>query len=104
MKFKQLEWYKKLIIVGVLLIGVFNPLSLIFITSGIDVAVMALSDALQAGLIFTMGYFYVPVGIGALSIVLGIGVHLGARENQKVAKLKSLKNKKTESAGKYLTV
>lgn len=103
MKLKNLEWYKKLIIVGVLLVGVFNPLSLIFITSGIDIAVMALSDALQAGLMFTMEYFYVPVGIGALAIVLGIGVHLGAREKQQVTKLKSLKNKKTESAGKFLT-
>ena len=101
---KNIKWYNKLIIIGSLLLLTINPLSLIFISSGIEIAVQMIGNALQSGITIAIEYIYIPMGLGAVLIFLGIGASMGANEKNNIAKLKSMKNKPTNKAGKYLEI
>jgi len=96
-RLRNIKWYTKLIVAGVLIIAVGNPLSLIFISSGIDLAVIAFGDLLQAGVVLGIDYSLYIVGVGVVAIILGGGAYLGSREKTTTAKYKSLKNKNTKT-------
>lgn len=93
---RNIKWYTKLIMAGVLIIAVGNPLSLIFISSGIDLAVIAFGDLLQASVALSIDYSVYIVGIGAVAVILGGGAYLGSREKTTAAKYKSLGHKNTK--------
>jgi len=96
-KLRNIKWYNKLMIAGVLIIAVGNSLSLILISSGIDIAVIAFGNLLQAGLSASIDYSLYIVGVGAVAIILGGGAYLGAREKKSTAKYKHLKTKNTKT-------
>lgn len=102
-KVKNMEWFYKLIVIGLLLIVVLNPLSLILISSGIDLAVQFIGNSLQTGVEYATEYALYPMGLGAVLILLGGGAYLGQRERSNTAKLKSMKKKPSQKAGEYLS-
>ena len=102
-RLRNIKWYTKLIVAGLLLIAVGNPLSLIFISSGIDLAVIAFGDLLQAGVVASIHYSLYIVGVGAVAIILGGGAYLGSREKTTTAKYKNLKHRSTKTP-EYLEV
>lgn len=103
-KLTNLAWYNKLMAAGVLLIVVLNPLSLILLSSGIDLAVAFIGDLLQAGFEFGAEYAIYPMGIGAVALLVGFGASLGANSKANSKKLKTMKKKPTQKAGEYLEV
>ncbi len=99
-RIKNMQWHTKLILLGLALILLLNPLSLIVLSSGIDITVVFIGDMLQQAIEFGTEYTLYPMGLGALLMVLGGGMYLGAREKNEVKRLESLKTRPTLKAGK----
>jgi len=92
---KGITVYKKIMFVGAVLVVVFNPLSVALWS---DVLVSAL-NWLSVQLI-TVSHYSVIIGI-TLLVVSGL-MFWDGRSKKNSAKLKKLKNKKTQSAGAFI--
>lgn len=93
-KLNKIEWYKWLVMVGVLLVITGNPLSLAFIADGVDIAILWLKDIVEAMFFYiNKGSFYI-MGAGLILATLGAGVMLGVDKERSTKKLKT---KKTSS-------
>jgi hypothetical protein len=102
LKLNRVKWYNKLIIGGVLLVALANPLSLVFIADGTDIAIVWLGQLVQLAFTYAVDFSPYIIGIGAVAIVLGFGASLGAKEKKTNYKLEKLKHKKTAKGGEFI--
>ena len=89
---------------GSLLLLVGNPLSLLFIADGINIAFLALADLVEAVFRLSVDYSPIFMAIGAVAIVLGIGMAWGKAQANQTKKLKKMKSQPTAKAGKFMEV
>jgi len=92
---KQFSLSKKLLVSGGVLVFVLNPLSLNILA---DVLVTSI-DWATVQLVFISNYVVV---FGMALLFTGFLVQYEYNRTKSIKKLKSLKNKNTESAGKYI--
>lgn len=89
---RKLSLYKKFLIAGSVLVGVFNPLSVVLwndaITTGLNFLAKQLVDISNYTVI-----------VGGTLIVVGFIMYLDQNNRKETARLKKLKHIKTEKAG-----
>lgn len=90
-----MKLYKKLMILGGVLVIVFNPLSVAVWNDALTTGL----NWLAAQLISISNY---TVIIGGTLLLVSFVVYLDGRSKKETKKLKELKNKKTAQAGDYL--
>lgn len=92
---KKLSLYKKFLIAGVVLVGVFNPLAVAFWSDGLVVAINFIAAELVAISQYT-------VIIGATLLFTSLVLYLDQRSKKETKRLKKLSHKSSAKAGEYL--
>lgn len=88
-KLNKIKLHTKLITAGAIFVAVGNPLSLVFIADGADIAVLWLGQIIQLLFMYAVqGSIYFVLG-GLLILVLGIGMKLGSDTTKATKKLKT---------------
>lgn len=87
--------YKKLLIIGAVLVGIFNPLSVALWNDALTTGL----NWLAAQLISISNY---TVIIGGTLMVVSFVLYWDGRSKKNSAKLKKLKTQKTSKAGQYI--
>ena len=90
-----MQLYKKVLILGAILVGVFNPLSIALWSDALVLVINFITTQLAL-------YSNYTVVVGATLLIIGAILWNDNRSKKETKRLKKLKAKKTQSAGQFI--
>jgi hypothetical protein len=90
-----MQLYKKVLILGAILVGVFNPLSIALWSDALVIAINFVTTQLAL-------YSNYTVVVGATLLLLGFVLWNDNRSKKETKRLKKLKTKNTAKAGQFI--
>ena len=90
--FQQIKWYDWLVITGILIIALVNPLSASYIVTAMNILMEVIASMLS-----------ITLSVAGTLIVIGFTAGKIVNREQKAKKFKTLSKKPTHKAGEFIT-